>query len=210
MTTVPPDANALLGRIPSGRFLLTAAHGELRRGVLVRWVQQCGHAPPMVILALVKGQALSPLIRDSRHFVLCALREDDLLAARLFGPEGASEGDPFLGLPAGVARCGAPIPTRSLWFAECEMVRHLDVESDCELYVGAVRQCGRVSDEPTPIVPTPVVASRGAAPTARPRSTSPRNAAGASATPPRRRGDPESEPRPTMPTAKTPRVRKRS
>lgn len=162
-----------LDLIPRGRFLLTAACGDQRRGVLVRWVQRCGGNPPMLLLALPKGQMLSPLIRDSRHFVLAAVREDDRLLARLFDPGASSEHDPFYGLPIRLSSGGAPIVERAAWFAECEMVRHLDFDTDCELYFGLVRHA------------SPIEAA-----------TPPRRAAGSAAPAPRRRGDPESE-RPT-------------
>lgn len=176
-----------LDLIPRGRFLLTAACGDQRRGVLVRWVQRCGGDPPMLLLALPKGQVLSPLIRDSRHFVLAAVREDDRLLARLFGAGASSEHDPFLGLPLRLSSGGAPIVERAAWFAECEMVRHLDFDTDCELYFGLVRHASPIEAAPTP-----------------------RRGAGTAAATSRRRGDPDSERPPIGETARTATRRSRT
>ena len=60
----------LLDQIPSGVFLLTGAFGDMRGGALVRWVQQVASQPPMLVIAIEKGQPLSPIIRDSRGFAL--------------------------------------------------------------------------------------------------------------------------------------------
>lgn len=132
-----PQAIEALTRIPRGRMLLTAAAGDLRRGRLVDWVQQCSAAPPSVMMALPKGDPISPLIRDSRHFCLSILRGVDPLLERLFA--APQESDPFLGLPVRSSPAGAPIVDRGECVVECEMIRHLDIDGDCELYVGVVR-----------------------------------------------------------------------
>ena len=132
-----PQAIEALNRMPRGRFLLTAAAGDLRRGRMVEWIQQCSAAPPSVMLALPKGDPISPLIRDSRHFCLSILRGIDPLLERLFATR--QESDPFLGLPVRTSPAGAPIVDRGECVIECEMIRHLDIDGDCELYVGVVR-----------------------------------------------------------------------
>jgi flavin reductase (DIM6/NTAB) family NADH-FMN oxidoreductase RutF len=141
-----PLAIEALSRLPRGRLLLTASAGDLRRGRLVDWVQQCGAVPPAVMLALPKGDPISPLIRDSRHFCLSILRGVDPLLERLFATR--QEGDPFLGLPVRTSPLGVPIVDRGDLVIECEMIRHLDIDGDCELYVGVVRHAEPLSPPP--------------------------------------------------------------
>lgn len=150
-----PMAIEALSRVPRGRLLLTAAAGDLRRGRIVEWVQQCGATPPAVMLALPKGDPISPLIRDSRHFCLSVLRGVDPLLERLFATR--QEGDPFLGLPVRPSPSGAPIVDRGDLVIECEMIRHLDIDGDCELYVGVVRHA-------EPLNPPPRVRAASASP----------------------------------------------
>jgi len=133
------EALAALGNIPSARFLLVSERGDRRRGCLVRWVQQCGSNPPVVMVALPKGDAISPIIRDSRAFALGMLAEGDGLLPRLFG-DGDGDGDPFLGLPLAKTALEVPIPSRCPVRLECELFRHLDIDSDCEIYVGLVKR----------------------------------------------------------------------
>jgi flavin reductase (DIM6/NTAB) family NADH-FMN oxidoreductase RutF len=139
------DAMAL---IPAGAFVLTSSYTETRGGVIVRWVQTVSSTPPLVVVAIEKGQPLSPIIRDSRRFGLCQLAPDDRVLRRLFEPQSQDSNrgsqsrsdslDPFLGLPTKTLASGVPILLKSVAWLECELTRHLDVEGNCELYIGLV------------------------------------------------------------------------
>ncbi len=142
LTDRPPLCRQLsepaLALIPNATFLLTAAFGEIRTGVIVRCVQQCAMHPPMVMVALEKGQTISPLIRDSRNFTLSILPKDDTLLRRMFARAPDHGGDPFLGIPHRTAPSRGAVPERAHGFIDCELVRHLDIDADFELYVGMV------------------------------------------------------------------------
>lgn len=152
----PPDPRAeALALIPHGSFLLTAAYGEIRGGIVARWIQQVSTAPPLVVVAIEKGQPLSPIIRDARRFVLCQLAPDDRVLRRLFEGERTDTMDPFLGLNCLKAPGGAPVPIRAMAWLDCELTRHLDVEGNCELYIGLVH-AGAVIERPPPAVAHPI------------------------------------------------------
>ena len=138
----------LLEAIPSGRFLITSRFGEVRSAALVRWVQQCAVHPPMVVVAIEKGQALSPIIRDSRNFALCRVSDGDPLIDRLFQAMPDHGRDPFLGLPHLSTPSMCPVPLRAAWWLDCEMIRHLDIESDHEMYVAGVHHAGKLETAP--------------------------------------------------------------
>jgi flavin reductase (DIM6/NTAB) family NADH-FMN oxidoreductase RutF len=136
-------------RMPVGRFLMTAAHGDQRNGMLVTRVQKCADEPITVTVAVQKGHALSPLIRDSAVFGLCELRGRDLILSRLFNRPGDLHGeDPFLGHSLVPDTAGIPIPTASASWVRCELIRHLDIEADHEIYIGRVI-AGGVIEPPT-------------------------------------------------------------
>jgi len=139
--------------IPAGSFVLTASYAETRGGVIARWVQRVSSSPHLVVVAIEKGQPLSPVIRDSRRFGLCQLAPEDRVLMRIFDaerpdapkqPSGvrAELIDPFLGLPTRTTASGVPILAKSLAWIECELTRHLDVEGNCELYIGLVHDGG--------------------------------------------------------------------
>ena len=144
----PPIARSevadLLEEIPSGKFLVTSRFGEMRSAAIVRWVQQCATNPPMVALAIEKGQGLSPIIRDSRNFALCRVDDDDPLVDRVFQVMPDHGRDPFLGLPHLSTPSMCPVPMRARWWLDCEMIRHLDIESDHEMWVAGVHHFGRL------------------------------------------------------------------
>jgi flavin reductase (DIM6/NTAB) family NADH-FMN oxidoreductase RutF len=140
---IPPPTEetlAALSRIPAAQYLITTAYGEVRDGRLVERVQQCGTSPPMLLVAMEKGHPLSPLIRDSRTFAVSLLDPNERLVQRVFGPDRRIGEDPFLTYPHKVGLLGAPIVTRAVAWFDCEVVRHLDMETNFELYVGLVHR----------------------------------------------------------------------
>lgn len=136
-STSDPAMLEALGRLPVSRFLLTAAHGVSRNGMLISRAHQTADVPPTVILSVPKGQPLSPLIRDSHSFALCELAEGDLLLSRLFNtPRELHGDDPFLGLLLLETPSKLPVPRSVAAWIECELIRHLDIDADHEVYVG--------------------------------------------------------------------------
>lgn len=151
-----PDSRvAALSLIPHGTFVLTAAYGETRGGILARWIQQVSTTPPLVVVAIEKGQPLSPIIRDARRFALCQLCPEDRVLRRIFESDRMDPIDPFLGLPSMRSPGGAPVPLRAMSWLDCELTRHLDVEGNCELYIGLVH-AGGVLDHPAPTAATSI------------------------------------------------------
>ena len=130
---------AALGAIPSGLFILTAAHEDHRLGLLVGWVQQASFEPPMVSVALQKGTPIMPLISESRHFALCQLDADDRTLARKFSEAGDLNEDPFLGAALTKPVLDKlPILASARAYLECEVTCHMDVEGDHDLFIGTV------------------------------------------------------------------------
>jgi flavin reductase (DIM6/NTAB) family NADH-FMN oxidoreductase RutF len=124
--------------LPSATFVLSCAHDKCKDGILTNWVQQCSTEPPMLIVAIPKGQQIEPMLRDSRAFGLCLVPPNDRRAQRLFSKAHEREEDPFLAIPTITAITGMPIlPESRLWF-DCRLEGHLSPEADCRLYLGRV------------------------------------------------------------------------
>ncbi|MHC4909433.1 MAG: flavin reductase family protein [Planctomycetota bacterium] len=128
----------VITQIPSGLFVLTTAHDGMRSGVMARWVQRCSVDPPMVMVAIPKGQAVEPLILDSRSFALCQIHQDDRLVLRKFDEELDRAHDPFDAISTSDAPTGSPLIDRAVSFLDCEVIRHVELESDHRVYVGQV------------------------------------------------------------------------
>jgi 3-hydroxy-9,10-secoandrosta-1,3,5(10)-triene-9,17-dione monooxygenase reductase component len=168
----PRAVAAALSQIPSGLYILTSHFEEARTGMLITQVQQCSSAPPLVLFAIAKGQPIEPLIRDSRSFALCQIHSEDLLMRKIFEPAPDHGADPFISLPIFTSVTGSPILDRSIAWLDCELVRHLDVETSTSIYIGAVRIGGVRKDTESP-APKPVAKSNGHAP--RPNTNSKTN-----------------------------------
>src|SRR5690606_5832315 len=115
-------------------------------GVPVTWAQQCSNEPPMIVVAVRKGQTIDPLIRDSRAFCLCQLARGERYLSRRFSGEQEVGDDPFLSTPSRTAKSGSPILERAIAYLDCELVRHVDIESEFELFVGLIHDGDLLSD----------------------------------------------------------------
>jgi flavin reductase (DIM6/NTAB) family NADH-FMN oxidoreductase RutF len=137
-----------IGRIPSGLFILTAAHEDRRSGMLASWVQQACFKPPMVSVAVGKGRAIMPLISESRRFGLCQLPRSEKVIVRKFAAGVEAGEDPFLGFDLRADTVtGVPILSRVLGYMECELACHMDVEGDHDL-VGVVKGGAYLGGDP--------------------------------------------------------------
>ncbi|MSR44055.1 MAG: flavin reductase [Phycisphaerales bacterium] len=156
MQTDRPAANRdsvehVLNLVPATTFLLSSAYGELRSAVVVKCVQQVAMHPPMMLVAMEKGQSLSPVIRDSRNFAICVLAHDDRATRMMFATAPDQGVDAFLTIPHLIVPGGSPVPMRALGYIACELVRHLDIEADYEVYIGMVHHAGLVEQPKTKV-----------------------------------------------------------
>lgn len=137
--------SSALGAIPSGLFVLTAAHEDRRQAIIVGFVQQVCFVPAMVSISIRKGTPIMPLISESRQFALCQLAKDDRVLVRKFSGHTDTGEDPFLGhtLIKPVMN-NLPIIGSAKSYLECELVCHMDVEGDHDVFVGAVRGAGHI------------------------------------------------------------------
>jgi flavin reductase (DIM6/NTAB) family NADH-FMN oxidoreductase RutF len=99
------------------------------------------------MVALAKGQRVEPLIRDSRSFALCQISAEDRFLYRKFATsEAEMDEDSFVSLMSRSAPSGSPIIERALSYMDCELVRHVDLDSDHRIYVGQVRHAAILTD----------------------------------------------------------------
>lgn len=125
--------------LPTGLFLMSGQHDTRRAGTPIRWAVQCSADPVLICVSLRKGHWVSPLVRDSHCFGLSVISDQDKLILRKFGdqPRG-KDGDPFDCLAIERLVSCVPLLARSPMVLDCEVVRHLDLESDHELFIGRV------------------------------------------------------------------------
>ena len=127
-----------LKAFPRGNYLVTASGDGRSNGVLAEFVMQGGHTPPTLVMSTRKGQILSPLIRDSRRFAVAIIDQRARAQAKRFAHSSVDSINPFIGLSVEETPSGIPVLKDSVAWFECELARHIDIDSDCELYVGNI------------------------------------------------------------------------
>lgn len=105
----------------------------------------------MLMVAPANDLPIATLIRDSRSFALCQISADDRFLQRKFASTPDQGEDPFVTLTTAAAPSGSPIVQRALSNLDCELIRHIDLESDYGLHVGRVRHGGMLNSG-TPLV----------------------------------------------------------
>jgi flavin reductase (DIM6/NTAB) family NADH-FMN oxidoreductase RutF len=117
---------AILGRVPSGLFILTIAHQENETGMLTSWVMQAGFEPPMLTVAVKQGRHVTEWLTAKEPFVLNLLRDDQKSLLSHFG-RGFELGEPaFTGLKVHRTADNVPILVEALGHLECRPKSHVD------------------------------------------------------------------------------------
>jgi len=125
--------------LPSGRFVVSAAHEGRRAGIAAKAVQVCAQHPLLISVTIRCGHWISSVLRDARHFAVWRLEGSQRLLMKKFDdPVRPRAGDPFDGIALEPLVTSAPIPAASGLALDCEIFRHLDLEADHELFIGRV------------------------------------------------------------------------
>jgi flavin reductase (DIM6/NTAB) family NADH-FMN oxidoreductase RutF len=118
--------NPILGRIPSGIFVLTVGTGSRATGMLSSWVMQAGFEPPMVSVAVKLERYICDCLTEGQPFVLNVVRASQTRFLKHFA-RGFEPGEPaFEGLAIAHCARGVTILTDALGHLECEPVSHID------------------------------------------------------------------------------------
>ena len=89
----------VLGRVPSGVFILVAGDGiDRRTGLLTSWVQQASFEPPQVTIAVNKSRYLIDWLKDGSPVTLNQVPKGDNSLFRHFGKGFDPDADAFTGI----------------------------------------------------------------------------------------------------------------
>ncbi|MEQ8874910.1 MAG: flavin reductase family protein [Phycisphaerales bacterium] len=145
-------------RLPTGLYLLSARHDGDRAGILALGVHLCATEPLLVCVPVRRGHRIEPLIRDSRTFAISSVSPEDRIMRRRFEryPSAEEYHDPFDALSVVTLETGAPILESSALAFDCEVVRHVDMDADHELYIGRVVAARLNGDAPATTRPSEI------------------------------------------------------
>jgi flavin reductase (DIM6/NTAB) family NADH-FMN oxidoreductase RutF len=145
-----PDFAAVLGRIPSGIFILTIRHGDQETGMLASWVMQAGFDPPMVSVAVKKGRYVAEWIEAGAAFALNVVAENDKQLLKHFG-RGFEPGQAaFEGVAISRSDRQTPVLDAGLGFLECTAAGSV-ASGDHVVFLARV-EAGKLGREDRPMV----------------------------------------------------------
>jgi flavin reductase (DIM6/NTAB) family NADH-FMN oxidoreductase RutF len=145
------DFDPVLGRVPSGIFILTVGSGDKATGMLASWVMQAGFDPPMVSVAVKKGRYVEEWLARGEPFVLNLVAEKQFEMLKHFA-KGFEPGVPaFEGLEITHCARAVPILQACPGHLECEPVSHLDT-GDHRIFLAKVVRGNLRNEEAAPMV----------------------------------------------------------
>lgn len=138
----------MLGRIPSGVFVLSAAHGDTRAAMLASWVQQASFEPPTISIAIAKGRPIAGLIRASSMLAISIIAENDKSLMKRYA-RGTKDGeDPFADVAVQQSPLGVPILSDALGWLEAKLISTCDFSADHEILIGQITAAALLREGP--------------------------------------------------------------
>lgn len=122
------DPTAVVGRVASGIYILTAGTGDRATGMLASWVMQAGFKPLMVTVAVHKDRPVCDWLTEDQPFVLNVVGEGQKNLLAHFGKGFAPDENAFEGIELTHCARGVPILSECLGHMECEPAGHVDSE----------------------------------------------------------------------------------
>lgn len=118
---------SILGRIPSGVFILVAGDGAGRRtGMLASWIQQASFDPPQVTVAVNKSRYLAEWLTLDAPVTLNQVSKGDTTLFRHFGKGFDPDANAFEGVSTLDGQCGLPLLTAAMTSMEGAVAGRMD------------------------------------------------------------------------------------
>ncbi len=127
-TSTPPNFDReiigrVLGRTPSGVFILTASDGNGREtGMLASWVQQASFEPPMVSVAVNAKRYLNDWLAAEPRIALSLVGKSQTRFLKHFGRGFEPDQPAFEGLEVRRGTVGLPVLADALGYLEGQVV----------------------------------------------------------------------------------------
>lgn len=142
---------AVLGKLDSEVFVLTAADGDRRNGQIVAWVMPATIVPqvPRVLVGVGRMTYTRELLEASRKFALNLLGVDQWRWVTHFGFRSGRDVDKFSGVSFERGRTGSPLLPGIVGYLECQVRSALD--GGAHLYYLADVLAGKLVSDQAPL-----------------------------------------------------------
>jgi flavin reductase (DIM6/NTAB) family NADH-FMN oxidoreductase RutF len=142
---------AVIGKLDSEVFVLTAADGDRRNGQIVAWVMPATIVPqvPRVLVGVGRMTYTRELLEASRKFALNLLGVDQWRWVPHFGFRSGRDVDKFSGVSFERGRTGSPLLPGIVGYLECQVRSALD--GGAHLYYLADVLAGKLVSDQAPL-----------------------------------------------------------
>ncbi len=141
---------AVLGRLPSGLFILTARRDDRETGMLASWIMQAGFNPPMITVALGIDRVLARWLAEGTRFAVNVLAADQRRMLGHFGRGFEEHELAFEGIDVRRPAHGIPLLAGAVGSLICEPQSHLD-SGDHRIFLARIIS-GHLDSERPPLV----------------------------------------------------------
>jgi flavin reductase (DIM6/NTAB) family NADH-FMN oxidoreductase RutF len=139
------DLAAVLGRIPSGLFVVTARDGSGQTtAMLASWVQQSGFDPPAISIAVNKERYLNDWLQQTSRLGVCIIAESQKALLAHFGKGFEPGADAFGGLVTTDTADGIRLLSDCIGWLAGDVVGSVD-SGDHVVYIVRPTEVGRGS-----------------------------------------------------------------
>jgi len=129
------DLARVLGRVPSGIFIVTCGDGAGNTtGMLASWVQQVAFEPPMISIVVKKGRYINDWLEKTRRAVVNVVGESQKGLLGHFGRGFEADQPAFEGLETTTGETSLPVLADCLGYLELELVESVDA-ADHRVYL---------------------------------------------------------------------------
>lgn len=121
MTQDVADHIKVLGRVPSGLFIITASDGEVNCGFLASFVQQVSFKPLLFAVACHPDRFPYSIIHKTKRFAINVISDSDKILIKTFAKGSQPGEDLFAGIAHDVVQ-GIPLLRDAIGSAVCNVV----------------------------------------------------------------------------------------
>lgn len=150
MSDLLSDVATVLGRVPSGLFILTAKGPDgAETGLLASWVQQAGFEPPTLTVAVNKSRYLNDWISESPRVAISVVGESQKRYLGHFGRGFEPDEAAFESLDIARTSDGLPVLSDCLGWMAGDVTGSVDA-GDHRVYAVTITESAagpRLSDE---------------------------------------------------------------
>ncbi len=140
-----------LGRIPSGLYILTVAHGDRSTGMLASWVQQAGFEPPMLTVGIRRDRHVADWVAAAGKFALSQLAVGSKGLIRHFGRGFAPDANAFEGVELRHDARGGPVLAGAMAYLDTEVAGEL-AAGDHRIFVARIVNGALLQSDAEPLI----------------------------------------------------------